>query len=270
MLLASRFTMLLALTHQSSCSTVTNTDSVHSHHRIGFFLADMDQAPLLNDKQVTKLLPYHRTLEQPTVPNDITKLPSEIQHIIFDFLIGDAKGKLCCKEVFGPDIPKGIAYFQEPDTLYQNCKSKVLAKRSIYLVYHIPTAASPQFMLTSYDLYKLAHPLYRAICHGYIEAPWRESHRLSEIVPYFSAQLLRKLDSTVNEQDFKYWGNDSYFNWPVKAYPNLKELTMVHAHEYATSNFLILFDTSTNSTYDRWVFPDRCSCPYQYTQYVLT
>lgn len=182
--------------------------------------------------------------------------------MIFGFLVGDAKGKLCFKEVSGSNVPEGIACIEEADTLQQSGKTENLAKRSIYLKYHLPVSTNPQLMLVSYGLYKLVNPLYHAICQAYIEAPWRELRRLPDILPDFSVQRLQKVDLIVNSEDFEDWGDSLYFNLPVKSYPHLSELTMIHAHEVGTSYLMQFFEHLNSSAYDRGLFPNRCSCHY--------
>lgn len=85
---------------------------------------DMAQTRLLTDEPVNQQLTYHRTFGQPAMLNGITKLPREVQHMIFGFLIGDAQGKFCCKQAFGPNVPEGIACFQEADTLLASTRHK--------------------------------------------------------------------------------------------------------------------------------------------------
>lgn len=88
-------------------------------------------------------------------------------------------------------------------------------------------------MLTSYDLYQIVNPLYRAICHAHIEVSWRELHRLSELVPGFAAHVLRKADMVISDKNFNDWDSIAYFHPETKPYPNLKELNIVHTYRYA-------------------------------------
>lgn len=181
------------------------------------------------------LSPYRRTVEQDSLSNPLTRLPFEIQYMIYDFLIGDAKGKLCCEEVFDSNALKGVKYLCEANNLYYCHASKHLMQRKIYLKYRLPASASPQFMLTSYDLYRIVNPLYRAICHVHIEASWRDLHRLSDIVPGFAAHVLRTAHMIINDKDFEDWGSIAYFRPDVKPYPNLDNLNIIHTYRYAIS-----------------------------------
>jgi hypothetical protein len=124
----------------------------------------------------TALLPYRRYFDKPAAPNTITQLPLELQYLILHFLIGDEKGTVCCEELFSPNIPKNIPCYQEENGYYQSHTNTSLMTRYVYLKYRLPASASPQFMLASYGLYKLVHPLYHAICHAHVEAPWRDFH----------------------------------------------------------------------------------------------
>lgn len=178
------------------------------------------------------LLPYRRTLEQAAIPNTLTRLPLEIQYMIYDLLIGDAKGKLCCEEVFEPNIPKGVNYLFESNNYYSYDKTKIPVRRKVYLKYRLPASASPQFMLTSYDLYKIVNPLYRAICHTHIEASWRDLHLLSDIVPGFAAHMLQRAHMIINDKDFKDWDSITYFRPDIKPYPNLTDLKIIHTYRY--------------------------------------
>lgn len=161
----------------------------------------------------------------------LSKLPLEIQRIVYDYVIGYAIGKVS----YVPRIRNEYLEIHQEDTteLHTELTDSALVKSTYAVRYHLPFSATPGVLLVCRSMYESAVSQYHKICTTTIETTPKHFHNLPSlgIVPG-----LRYEDV---EEGFIHLGTSEYEN-PADfdsitflqrahgpSYPNLKALVFV-------------------------------------------